>query len=391
MPSKRTCSCSKIAWKGRSGWRLSNGLIEIIVLTGGGHLASLRRVDVNSPNLLFEATWKTIEPFRYRVSKHKRLYGPRPAGPFLGGFTGHAVALGYFGAPSDLEIAAGLPLHGEAASLQWRILSTRVTRKSAHLEMAVQEPAMQLSLVRELTIHAGESLVHIRERVTNNRKSDNFLQWVQHATFGEPLLSPTVSRITIPAIRGCTWPLGYEGKSLLMDKKSFQWPAAPMQGGGTTDLSRAFISEGTGFVAAALIDTSRLHGFVAVSNPKIRLAAGYWFPRSTYPWVTLWEENRARDYAPWNGSTQSRGLEFGTTPFPLGLAKAVQDGPMFNTPTLLTLGPYETKSLDYAVFACELPGRCSVEDIRLRHSSLELISSEPQQRLVLGEVHSQLT
>jgi len=29
------------------------------------------------------------------------------------------------------------------------------------------------------------------------------------------------------------------------------------------------------------------------------------------------EENCARDYSPWNGATQARGMEFGTTPCPL--------------------------------------------------------------------------
>ncbi len=390
MPPQGKCECTKTRWKGRPGWRLSNGIVEIVVVSGGGHLASLRHVDRKSPNLLFEAPWKTIDPFKYQESKHKRLYGPLPVGPFLGGFTGHAVALGYFGAPSDAEVAAGLPLHGEAASRQWRILSTRVTHHSAHLEMEVEEPAMHLSLVRELSIHAGEFLVHIRECVTNKRKSENFFQWVQHATFGEPLLSTGVSRITIPALRGCTWPLGYEGKSLLMDNKTFRWPVAPMRGGETADLSQAFISEGTGFVAAALIDTARSHGFVAVSNTDMRLAAGYWFPRSTYPWVTLWEENRARDCAPWNRSTRARGLEFGTTPFPLGLAESVQSGPIFDTPTIVAIGPYDTKSVEYAVFACELPDRNAVEDLRLTDSSLVLIGSESRQKLVLGEVHSRL-
>lgn len=388
MPTRSKCECSKTIWKGRQGWRLSNGILELVVLTGGGHLASLRRLDPETHNLLWEAPWKTIDPSRYKDSKHSTLYGAPPTGPFLSGFTGHAVVLGYFGSPSKAEEAAGRPIHGEAASRQWRTISHRASRNFATLTMEVLAPAMQLRLVRELTICAGESLVHISERVTNHRKADNFFQWVQHATFGEPLLSPDTARITIPAIRACTWPLGYEGKSLLMDDKAFCWPAAPMRSGGTADLSRAFSSEGTGLVATALIEPSRAHGFVAVTNSQLGIAAGYWFPRSVFPWVTSWEENRARDCTPWNQSTRARGLEFGTTPFPLGLAEAVRHGPLFDTPTVAAIGANQTMVVEYALFAAATPERWHVDDIRLSGKILELIGPEPRQKFALGDVSS---
>lgn len=386
MPPHAKCECTRTVWKGRAGWRLSNGIVELVTLTGGGHIASLRRVPTNSPNLLWEAPWKTIDPSRFRAAKHSQIYSGPPAGPFLSGFTGHALVLGYFGGPSVAETAAGLPIHGEAASRSWRAISHHATRDSATLTLEVREPAMQLRFVRELTVRAGESLVHLRERVSNERKSDTVFQWVQHATFGGPLLSPASSRITIPAVRGCTWPLGYEGKSLLIDNKSFQWPTAPMKSGGTTDISRAFVSEGTGFVAAGLIDTARTHGFIAVTNPSMAVCAGYWFPRAVFPWVTIWEENRARDYAPWNGCTRARGLEFGTTPFPLGLADAVKHGPMFDTPTVMILGAQESKTVEYVAFASELKDRWQVEEIALNGTELELVGRESRQRFTLGEI-----
>lgn len=387
MPPRTKCECTKTLWKGRSGWRLSNGVLELVVLTGGGHLASLRRLNPESPNLLWEAPWKTIDPSKFQPSKHSALYTAPPAGPFLSGFTGHVVVLGYFGGPSETEAAAGLPIHGEAASLTWRTVSHRVSRDLVTLAMEVREPAMELHLVREISLRAGESVVHISEQLTNKRKADSFFQWVQHATFGEPLLSSDSSQTTIPAVRGCTWPLGYENKALLMDDKAFRWPDAPLRNGGTADLSRAFISDGTGFVATALIDPSRSHGFIAVSNARMRIAAGYRFPRSTFPWVTIWEENRAREYSPWNHLTRARGLEFGTSPFPLGLADAGQHGPMFDTPTVACIGAKQTKSVEYQLFAAALPERWhTVSDVRLAGTRLELIGSGSREALHMGQV-----
>ncbi len=385
MKTISKCECKKIEWKGRSGWRLSNGAIEVIVLNGGGHFASLRRLRPESPNLLWEAPWKTIDPATFKSAVHGKLYTLAPAGQFLSGFTGHALVLGYFGMPSEAEAAAGLPLHGEAASETWRTVSHSTSRGAAKLVMEVRERAMGLHLVREIELRAGESVAHICERVSNERHADTFFQWVEHATFGEPLLAQDASTVTIPAVRACTWPLGYEGKALLADNKGFHWPDAPLRSGGAADLSRGFIRDGTGFVVAAQIDPARTHGFVAVANARLRLTAGYCFPRNKFPWVAIWEENQARDYSPWNQVTKARGLEFGTSPFPLGLADAVHHGPMFDTPTVAHIGARQTVEVEYKMFAAEMPERWrAVSDVRLVNESLEVVGAGGRETLRLG-------
>jgi hypothetical protein len=386
MKTVSKCECSKTQWKGRPGWRLSNGIIEVVVLTGGGHLASLRRLNPESPNLLWEAPWKTIDPQKYNVTQHRKLYSPPPAGPFLSGFTGHAAVLGYFGGPSEAEAAAGLPIHGEAASRLWRTVSHSASRQVTSLVLEVREPVMGLRLVRELTLRSGESNVRIKERVTNERNADTFYQWVEHATFGEPLLTHDSSTVTIPVVRACTWALGYEGKPLLADNQQFRWPHAPMTTGGTADLSRGFIRDGTGFVVAAQIDPKRLQGFVAVSNSRLHLAAGYCFPRTVFPWVAIWEENLAREYPPWDHVTRARGLEFGTSPLPLGLAEGVHHGPMFGSATVAHIGAKQSVAVDYRVFAAAIPESWrAVSDVLLTDAGLELIGGESREKLNLSE------
>jgi hypothetical protein len=379
--------CTKTEWKGRAGWRLSNGALELVALTGGGHLASLRRLNPESPNLLWEAPWRTIEPASFKASEHNHLYTPAPVGPFLSGFTGHALVLGYFGGPSEAEAKTGLPLHGEAASLTWRTISHAVSRGTVRLVMEVREPAMGLRLRREIVMQSGESVIQISERISNERDADVFFQWVQHATFGEPLLSHDDSQIAVPAVRGQTWGLGYEGKALLADNKMFRWPDAPLRSGGTADLTRVFIREGTGFVVAAQVDPAREYGFVAASNPRLRLAAGYCFPRKTYPWVALWEENAAREYSPWNHVTRCRGLEFGTSPMPLGLAHDVSSGPLLETPTLARIGAKSNMDVRYQLFATAMPERWrGVADVQMTKWGLEVIGLGGRESLRLGGV-----
>ena len=93
---------------------LSNDKVELIALVGGGHLASFRFAG-RGPNLLFESPWTTIDPQTYRDAHDAGKYGAGGLGRFLSGFTGHALALGYYGPPSKAAAQDGLPYNGEAS------------------------------------------------------------------------------------------------------------------------------------------------------------------------------------------------------------------------------------------------------------------------------------
>lgn len=71
--------------------------------------------------------------------------------------------------------------------------------------------------------------------------------------------------------------------------------------------------------------------------------------------MAIWEENKARIEAPWNGNTQARGLEFGSTPFPVGKLEAFSRGPLFNTPSFSVVPAMGRKSVSYAAFLAQVP------------------------------------
>lgn len=57
----------KVKWKGCDAIRQTNGIMELISLAGGGHLASFRFVGRDgqpSPNVLWEAPWTIADPDR---------------------------------------------------------------------------------------------------------------------------------------------------------------------------------------------------------------------------------------------------------------------------------------------------------------------------------------
>jgi hypothetical protein len=384
--AKSAMECRSARWRGRPAQVLANDRLELCWLLGGGHLASLscRSGRARGVNLLWEANWRTIDPQKYSQCIHGRKYGPPPSGQFLSGFTGHSLCLDYFGAPSEEETALGLPLHGEAASSRWTKAAGKTSRDFAQLKLKATAPLSGLKFERDITLRDGESVVYVKETLTNLRRRDSYFQWVQHVTFGPPFLRASESVCLIPGSRSKTWPLGYEGKSALKDDSEFEWPSAPAEGGGSIDLSAPFVREGKGFVAGSLLTRNLDLGYVAVLNWRLGLLAGYLFRIDDFPWVAIWEENRARSGAPWNGKTQARGVEFGTSPMPLGLRDAILTGPVFGVPTVRRLPARSQTDVSYAIFVAEVPPTWrTVSGISERYGAIVIAGSDSAERIEL--------
>jgi hypothetical protein len=348
------CECHPAPWKNRRAYRLSNGSIELTVLLGGGHIADFRLI--GSPlNTLWEAPWGTIDPHTFSSAEHAALYGDGAAGKFLSGYTGHALAVGYFGKPSPEEAAQGLPLHGEAASAEWAAVPAKEGEDSVSLALEVELPVYHLNFRRKITLRANALTAAIDETILNRSNAEIMLQWVQHTAFGEPFYTKADASLFLPVSRSLTWPLGYEDHELLPKAAKFTWPIAPTAKGGLVDLTIPFQQDGTGFIASLLIPAERSDGYIAIHNRRHGLVAGYSFDHLRFPWIALWEENCARSYTPWNGSTRVRGVEFGTSPMPLGLDQAREMRTLYDTPVLATIPPSSQLSTSYEIFASQVP------------------------------------
>jgi hypothetical protein len=351
---------------------VSNERVQLTVLTNGGAISELRYVfpgGTSSPNLLWETPWPTMDPQRFKKRDEQR-YGPASVGKFLAGFTGSTLCLDYFGAPSEAEIRQGLCLHGEASVVPWR-----VSQSKTKLVMETSLPVARLHFHREISLYGAEPVMYVREVVQNPKSTDHFLHWVQHITLGAPFLKHDESSIALSAVRGKTWPEGYNGKSLLKNNLEFDWPMAPSESGGLVDLSRVFIQPDTGFVAAMLFDTRRTWAYVTVLNSQMGLLLGFCFPRSMYPWVTFWEENCARKETPWNGTAQARGIEIGTTPMPIGRRKTMAAGNLLDAPTSACAPARGELKANYAIFVCQTTaGWRGVQDVRPDEDSIVIVS-----------------
>jgi hypothetical protein len=378
----------RIEWRGRPAIRLSNGVVELTALGGGGHIAEFcfaGNAARPRTNVMWESPWEGAAPGTAKARRLAAKYGPKGVGEFLASYTGHALCLDYFGMPSTEEVQRGMPLHGEAASANWRAIQRASPRAAASAAWRVELRSAELVFEREIELRQSESVAVFRESVTNRRKADHYFHWVQHAAFGVPLLDRECSQVFISGTRAKTWPLGYEGKSLVAADREFQWPHAPRENGGEADLSIPFQEPETGFVASVLVDAERDIQFVTALNWRLGLLVGYVFHGKDFPWVAVWEENCARGYAPWNGKTRVRGMEFGSTPMPIGKDATFLQGKLFDTSCWKRIPAKGTELAVYAAFLSEVPKSWRrVRDIRIAKNGLVITGGDSGEMVTIA-------
>jgi hypothetical protein len=366
--------CREAVWRGRRACVLSNKVVQLTHLTGGGQIPEFRFRVTPESNPFWIPKWKLGEPNQFRPERDAARFGPRTAGKLLSVIAGHSLCLGVFGMPSDEELRAGAVLHGEAGVRPWKA-ERSTSADGAEIHFEVRLPRGGLVFRRTLSLARNESVVRVHETVTNLFSINQYIQWQQHATLAPPFLNREESSVTIPGKRGVTDPNGYEGYELLAKGAEFDWPNAPAARGGTVDLRQPFSAPGTGFVAGVQIDPRRDLGFVCAVNRKQRVAFGYVFARKDFPWVAIWEENLARPVAPWKRQERARAFEFGVSPLPLGREETLRRGPLFETPTMLRLPAKGVVSASYAMFLARLPpGVQRVSDVVCRDTSIDLMA-----------------
>lgn len=375
-------------WHGRSALRLTNGLVEAVFLPGGGHVAEFSFTTTSKcpqQNVIWQPSWRTADPYSDEYASLARQYGDIDTGRFLASYSGHALCLDGFGLPSRTESRSGIGLHGEAAITPWKF----GVEETKHGASAVAELSRtRLRVERGIRLYPNESILRVDEWVHNLSKSQRALHWVQHATFGTPFFSPGISNINASVTHGITWPYGYDGHALLPDNTEFTWPHVPTLQGGRINLREPFSLPGYGFVVAAQQDQSRAISFIAALNRSQGIAAGYCYRADIFPWLTIWEENRTRTNHPWDGRSQVRGMEFGTTPLPLGRDEIEQRGSLFGQPTARNIGSMCVLHAPWLLFLAIVPSSWhSIEDVRIEHDAILLLAGKERVKLsALGVV-----
>ena len=309
-------------YRGRRAVSAENSRLRVTVLVEGGHIAEVldKQTGVNP---LWTPPWPSIEPSTFDRARHTE-YGGDVDASLLAGIMGHNLCLDIFGGPSAAEAAAGLPVHGEAS-----IVPYDVQAGDDELVARADLPLAGLRVTRRIELHAAA--VRVVETVENLGGTDRPVGWTQHVTIGPPFLAKGKTEFRASAGRSKVFEGTFGPADYLEPGAEFDWPHAPLAGGGAADLRIFTAAPASSAYTAHLMEGLAEHAFFVAFSPDVRLAFGYVWRRADFPWMGIWEENASRAHPPWNSSTLTRGMEFGVSPFPESRRKMIERGRMFGT------------------------------------------------------------
>jgi len=268
--------------------RIENDFIRVTVTEIGGQIAEIQDLTTGI-NPLWTPPWADEPNADFGNDAESRL---------LAGIRGHNLCLDLFGPPSEAEAKAGMVVHGEAG-----VATHKLTETPGGLTSRCLLPHAQLAFER--TIRLDGRTVLITETVENLSIFDRPIAWTQHVTFGPPFMEHGVTE--------------------------FRWPYSHSK-----ELNEAY--------AAYLMKDPAW--FVAWS-PVHKLAIGYQWMRSDFPWLGIWKENRGRTHAPWSGRTVTQGMEFGVSPIPETRRAMIGRGTLFDTPCYRWIEAKQKLSVEY--------------------------------------------
>jgi len=251
---------------------------------------------------------------------------PRPRGHFL--------CFDRWGQPSAPELKNGMPFHGEATRVRWKLEHTSLgeARMSAHLPLA------GLSMERTAKL-AGQAALRVTETVTNRNKLGRMYNLVQHATIAPPFLDEAT-------VVDANARKGFMQSSPLPNPEEppVVWPMA-MREEKAVNL-RHLTDDANPNVVSYVIDEEL--GWVTAASPAKGLLIGYVWRTREYPWLNIWRNVE-------KGKPSARGLEFGTTGLHQPFETLVAKGKIFGRRLYDYLDAGGTATRSYAAFLAKVP------------------------------------
>lgn len=248
---------------------------------------------------------------------------------------GHFLCLDRWGQPSEAEGKNGMPFHGEATRVEWKVESA----SAAEAAMSALLPMANLEVRRTSRLNASEPVLRVTETVTNRNRLGRPYNMVQHPTIGPPFLAPDT-------VVDSNARQGFMQSSPMPNPEQppVWWPQA-LKDGQPVNL-RHLVDDPMPNVVSFVVDDQM--GWVTAATPSQGLLIGYLWKTTEYPWLNIWRHVES-------GRPLARGLEFGTTglhqPFRLLLAK----GRIFGKPLFSWLEPGESHTRGYAAFLLRIP------------------------------------
>lgn len=250
------------------------------------------------------------------------------------------VCFDRLGVSTAEEHAAGMPFHGEATSVPWKLLKHAESNGTCLVMLECRLPIAKMSLERTVELFDHSSVCRITDRVTNHNHFRKPFNMMQHPSIGPSFLNESV-RADCNASDGFLNTRNMED----MPGRIYPWPEMSV-GGHELDMRRGL--PGVRAVGSYLCEAGCSDGWGTVSNPKQGVLAGNLWSAADYPWIRIWRE--------WNDTApMALGVEFSTTCFGKPFVAIEAKGPVLETAVLEYLNPQESCSKTFYTYLCKIP------------------------------------
>ena len=287
-------------------------------------------VDLGGGSIVqFQFSGQTLNPLTWTSGE------TAPAHPM-----GHFLCLDRWGPPSEAESKNGMPFHGEASHVDWKVVRAPLHSGGEILaELAATLPMAGFEVTRQMRLSEGAALLRVRESVTNINKLGRIYNMVQHPSIAPPFLDETT-------LVDANARQGFMQSSPLPnpERPPIPWPHA-LKDGRTVNL-RHLTNDAAPDVASFTVDGE--YGWVTASTAAKGLLIGYIWKTSDYPWLNIWRNVI-------NGKPAARGLEFGTTGLHQPVGVLVAKGRISGRSIYAYIDAGQIVTRSYAAFLFKIP------------------------------------
>ncbi|MEX0324010.1 MAG: hypothetical protein AB3N63_17765 [Puniceicoccaceae bacterium] len=260
---------------------LSSSMLELEIEFNGGHYTGLRVPGID------------MNPLSWALTSEQMPPNNKDGAPFKG----HFLCLGRWGAPSDSEIAAGIPHNGEQSNTVWTV--DKATRQ--RVVMSNMAPLDGLGVMRTVNMLKDSPAFVVKETFTNTFSLGRVSNVVQHVTIGPPFLNKS-TLINSNSGKGFNQRFSYPDPHA----HEYKWPAAVIDPSSKEAVDIRRTDADINYVSTHLIQEESDYGWITAYDPQSGLLLGYIWRTKEYPWINIWNHYK-------NGQPAAKGLEFGTT------------------------------------------------------------------------------
>ncbi len=284
---------------------LENGLIAATILPGkGADISSL----VSKPDgidVLWKSPWGLLPP----GSVHSAADS---ATAWLEAYEGGWQVLFPNGGNANTYRGVELNFHGEVSLAAWDYEITDAGGDAAEVRLSTRLRRSPFLIERTLRVEAGQPVLRIRERVTNQGREDLEAMWGHHPAFGAPFISGAC-RIDTNARTVHADDVITSALNPLSPGATYTWPHGERDG-VATDLSIVAGPEDPPHETMAyLSDFDGDHAWYGITNTELGLGVGLVWPKVVFPYAWFWQEMYAGKGFPWYGEVYVIAIEPSTS------------------------------------------------------------------------------